>query len=290
MTERSITRWIVLDQASLLKTLQSPGIWMMFLFGIAPLAFNSFAGIREQLLLFLVVYCSLAWAVYFYLFLTHKTSNLWLGIGAAVFTILVGVPFGRLLKHTLFAPFYNLADSPSDLLRLVGDVLSHGLTEELLKALPIVLLTYGIFRAKRPADGAFYGALSGLGFAAWEGYKFMVQNQSGPEALMETLLRTTTLPFLHASFSAIAGYFVALSRFTRQRAAICATGIAIAATLHGLYDFQTGKGQVAVAAFTFLVLTLYLNRALKSDEIAEPEPICGSAGSASPTSETRTGG
>lgn len=290
MTDRSITRWIVLDQTSLVKTLQSPGIWMMFLFGIAPLAFNSFAGIREQLLLFLVVYCSLAWAVYFYVLLANKASNFWLGIATAAFTILAGVPFGRLLKHTLFAPFYTLADSSSDLLRLLGDVLSHGLTEELLKALPVVLLTFGISRVRKPTDGAFYGALSGLGFAAWEGYKFMTQSQSGSEALMETLLRTTTLPFLHASFSAIAGYFVALSRFTRQRTAVCATGIAIAATLHGLYDFQTGKGQVAVAAVTFLVLALYLNLGMKPDEIPGPEPIYRSAGAASPSEETSTGG
>jgi RsiW-degrading membrane proteinase PrsW (M82 family) len=259
------TKWIVpCDAATFFKVLRTPGTWMMLLFGLAPLAFNSAAGVREQLLLFLVVYFSLAWGAYFYVFLTKQTSNLWIGIGTAVFTILIGVPFGRLLKHTLFSPFYSLADSSSGAWRLLGDVFSHGLTEELLKALPILLLTFAVSRIKRPVDGAFYGALSGLGFAAWEGYKFMVQSQGSSEALMETLLRTTTLPFLHASFSAIAGYFIALSRFNRQRLAVCATGIATAAVLHGFYDFESRTGQVVVAACTFLLLALHLNQGLRT--------------------------
>ena len=102
------TKWIVpCDAATFFKVLRARGTWMMLLFGLAPLAFNSAGGVREQLLLFLVVYCSLAWGAYFYVFLTKQTSNLWIGIGTAVFTILIGVPFGRLLKHTLFSPVDN---------------------------------------------------------------------------------------------------------------------------------------------------------------------------------------
>jgi RsiW-degrading membrane proteinase PrsW (M82 family) len=219
-----------------------------------------FVGSLEHELQFLMAYFALAWTAYFYAIVAERSTNLWLGLDTSVFTIVIGVPFGRFLRYTVLPVFYGMTTSTSDVMRLIGQIFSNGLNEELLKALPLIVLAFGLRRIKKPLDGVFYGALSGVGFAAWEGYWVITKSQAtGDVFLQVVLLRCTTLPFLHAIFTGISGYFIAVACKSR-RFALCIAGLALASTLHGCYDFASNMVDVLIAAFTYLLLNFYVKQ------------------------------
>jgi len=164
--------------------------------------------------------------------------------------------------------------------RLVGDVGSHGMAEESLKFLPVILLAFVLKQVKKPIDGMFYGALAGLGFSAWEGYKYVIDPQYGG-VLVQTLIRSTALPFLHAAYTAIGCYFVALATLEKtaaRRIKVCAIGYLVASTVHGIYDFLTGNPKIVMAVFIYLLFSGYAAHShrvaeeLDHQREAKPEP------------------
>ncbi len=254
-------KWLIpYETATSLKLLANPGMWLILFFALVVLPINQAVPTEQQLVIFVMFYFAMAWTAYFYIFIARRSASLWIGLATAVFAVVVGIPFGRALKYTIFAPFYHINSSPSDIVRLVGDVGSHGMAEESLKFLPVVLLAFVLKRVNKPIDGMFYGALAGLGFAAWEGYKYVIDPQYGG-VLIQTLIRSTALPFLHAAYTAIGCYFVALAtleKTARRRVKLCAIGFLIAATIHGVYDFLTGDPKIAMAVFIYLLFCGYV--------------------------------
>lgn len=253
-------KWLIpYETATSLKFLTNPGMWIILFFALVALPINQAEPSEQQLVIFVMLYFALAWAAYFYIFIARRSVSLWIGLATAVFAVVVGIPFGRALKYTIFAPFYHINSSPYDIVRLVGDVGSHGMAEESLKFLPVILLAFVLKQVKKPIDGMFYGALAGLGFAAWEGYKYVIDPQYGG-VLIQTLIRSTALPFLHAAYTAIGGYFVALATLeknTRHRMKVCAVGYLLASTVHGVYDFLSGDPKIAMAVFIYLLFSGY---------------------------------
>jgi RsiW-degrading membrane proteinase PrsW (M82 family) len=265
-------KWIVpYETAVSPRILRNPSTWVMLAFGFTPLLGDIVLTSLQQLVVSLVVYFALAWAAYFYVFVAERTTELKVGVATAAFTIVIGVPFGMLLKRTPpMSLFYGMTAAQGSFERLVGSILADGLNEELLKVLPLVLLAFRLGKIKKPLDGMFYGALSGLGFAVFEGYRYITHAQSADEVVFQALVRTTSLPFLHATFTAISGYFIALAVVNRRRrAALSLLGIATAAVLHGSYDFATGIVRVAVAAFAYLLFISYADRSQKMVEELE---------------------
>jgi RsiW-degrading membrane proteinase PrsW (M82 family) len=258
-----------------LETLRNPGTWTMLFFGFSPLALtDALAGNLEYELKFLLAYFALAWAAYFYVFVAKRSSNLGLGLAAAVFTIVIGVPFGRFLNQTLLSIFYGMTTSPSAVARLIGQVFSNGLNEELVKSLPLLVLAFGLHRTKKPLDGIFFGALSGMGFAAWEGYHHITKTQGMSNLFIQAvLLRSTTFFFLHSIFTGITGYFVALAALSR-RFSLCIVGLGLASILHGCYDFAANAAAVPVAAFTYLLLTSYVKQSQQNGSAVEETKGC----------------
>ena len=247
--------------------MRSPGVpparatWAVPLFGLAPLLLIAVDSSLEQRLACLMVYFALAWAMYFSVMVEPRAS-LTLGLGVALFTVAVGVPLGMLLVRN---PPLSLADAmtsdPSIGRRFVGLLLADGLNEELLKALPLWLLAFGLRRIDEPSDGVFYGAMSGLGFAAFEGYRAMALASDPHEMGTQMLVRTTALPFLHATFTGIDGYFIALAARRRDlRAAVCILGLVVSSTIHGMYDFAPAFARFFVAGLAYLVLRLCMSR------------------------------
>ncbi len=268
MNDFNLKRFLPYETATSLKFLTNGGMWLMLFFALVVLPINQAVPSEQQLVIFVMLYFALAWAAYFYVFLARRRASVWIGLATAVFAVVVGIPFGRALKYTIFAPFYHINSSPYDIVRLVGDVGSHGMAEESLKFLPVILLAFVFKRVKSPIDGMFYGAMAGLGFAAWEGYKYVIDPQYGG-VLIQTLIRSTALPFLHAAYTAIGSYFVALAmreKTAARRIKICAMGYLVAATVHGVYDFLAGNEKIAMAIFIFLLFSAY---ATQSHEVAE---------------------
>ena len=242
-----------------LKVLSKPETWVFFFFAYTVLPFYQSNPSREHLFIFLMVYFALAWAVCFYVFLAKRQTSIWMGIATFLFTRFVSRWFGHLLKYTILAPFYHINESPDGTLKAIGIMGSYGFNEELLKALPILLLAFVVKRIKTPLDGMFCGAISGLSFAAWEGYTYLDDPTKG-ETLMVALVRITSGMFMHAAYTAIAGYFIALAVEKRRPLALSALGIAIATMLHGFYDVFINEHGPLMVIIVFLVFIAYADR------------------------------
>lgn len=256
-----------------LKVLRKPETWVFFFFAYTVLPFYQSNPGRENLFIFLMVYFALAWGVCFYVFVAKRRTSVWMGIATALFTRFVSRWFGHLLKYTILAPFYHINESPNGILKAIGIFGSYGFNEELLKALPILLLAFAVKRIRTPIDGMFCGAMSGLSFGAWEGYTYLVDPSKG-EVLTVALVRITSGLFMHAAYAGIAGYFIALAAEKRRPLALSALGIAVATTLHGCYDVFIDAHGPLIVIIVFLVFIAYADRSQRAvDEVKKNDSV-----------------
>ena len=261
-----------------LKVLRRPETWVFFLFFYPVLPFYQSNPSREHVFIFLMVYFALAWAVCFYVFIAKRRTSIWMGATTFLFTRFVSRWFGHLLKYTILAPFYHINESPDGTLKAIGIFGSYGFNEELLKALPILLFAFVVKRIKTPLDGIFCGAISGLSFGAWEGYTYLDDPTKG-EVLTVALVRITSGLLMHAAYTGIAGYFIALAVEKRRPLALSALGIAIATTLHGFYDVYINEHGPLIVIFVFLIFIAYADRSQRiSTETEETRSVPIKAG------------
>jgi RsiW-degrading membrane proteinase PrsW (M82 family) len=145
-----------------------------------------------------------------------------------------------------------------------------GVLEEICKALPVYLFLLRPRKLNEPLTGAFYGAMSGLGFAIAEGgsysilYAFnLARGQSGfGSYILANTIRFVSLPLFHAILAGIVGYFLGLAAINRSRQLpIMFIGVALAAVLHGSYNtFSNGVLGLVIIGFTILLFVAYLRR------------------------------
>ncbi|OLZ39621.1 hypothetical protein A6E15_00865 [Natrinema saccharevitans] len=168
------------------------------------------------------------------------------------------------LLSILFATFAAVVNSvmrPLFGVSAVGTLLFFylivGPIEETVKLLAVQVFAYRSSSFDAVIDGAVYGAVAGLGFAAIENaiYIGRVVGEADPEAgLLATAGGIATVRALagpgHVIYSAIAGYYLGLAKFNREYAGpIVLKGLLIAAFVHGTYNVTVGivPGQVAGA-------------------------------------------
>jgi len=119
--------------------------------------------------------------------------------------------------------------------------------EEIVKLLAVRFHAYGDGRFDAVVDGAVYGAIAGLGFAAIENAIYVtgfVQTATTgtivDQAIDITQRRALAGPG-HVIYSAIAGYYLGLAKFNeRHSGALVVKGIVVAAGLHALYNISVG--------------------------------------------------
>jgi RsiW-degrading membrane proteinase PrsW (M82 family) len=76
---------------------------------------------------------------------------------------------------------------------------------------------------------------------------------------MLNILRLTSLPFIHAVWCGIAGYFISFaSLYPKYRIALYFLAIAIPALLHGVYDTFCGTLLGTVVALPVMFITVIL--------------------------------
>jgi RsiW-degrading membrane proteinase PrsW (M82 family) len=124
--------------------------------------------------------------------------------------------------------------------RLTGFIFGVGFCEEFVKAIPLFII---LFRTKEPIipqTMVFYGLISGIAFGVYEGvqYQTTVNTQLGySDAFFMNITRLTSLPFLHAIWAGIAGYFISFAAlYPKYRVSLFFLAIFIPALIHGLYD------------------------------------------------------
>ncbi len=164
-----------------------------------------------------------------------------------------------------------------------------GIPEEICKALPVYLFLLRPGKLKDPLTSAFYGAMSGLGFAVAEGVKYSLQlyapglisnliegqgDRGFASYVLVNTIRFVSLPLFHAIWAGTVGYFLGLAAINPSRqGSIIFIGIAISAVLHGCYDIFSGDLLgFAILAFSILLFVTYLRRSKQMvDEMQQAE-------------------
>jgi protease PrsW len=244
----------------------------LLFFGLFPVVLGYVAEDTDlsQIAWLLGIYYASFWGVFLFN-LIQPTGFSWrITLTCILFTAFVGIP---MLVFVQRVPPFNLlyaAIGWGRIPRLFGFILGVGILEETCKALSLYFFLLRPRRLDNPLTAAFYGSMSGLGFAVAEGVIYSLnyaailsQGRIPVESfVLVSTIRFISLPLFHAVLAGIVGYFMGLAAInpSRQVPIIC-IGIAIAATLHGLYDtFAGGTLGFAVLAFTILLFVVYLRR------------------------------
>ena len=155
------------------------------------------------------------------------------------------------------------------------DVFTIGIPEELAKAIPIVVVAWiwrRYWHTQTPRDYLFLGAVSGLVFGAAEAVHYFTNvlgslsgNVNGldlQDLTIQYIWRFLTDPIDHAMWAGITGYFIGLAITGQNRKySLGLVGIAIAAVLHGLNDWNPVNGHVAWVLVTLISVILFLGYA-----------------------------
>ena len=186
----------------------------------------------------------------------------------SLFTIVGGITLVLVLQQfPVVSSLYSATNSASIVGRLLGFVIGVGVLEECAKVLPV----WWIYVHKKNVDNlstiVFLGCVSGFAFGVAEAVNYSISYALGLSAggmgfggyLIAQLTRLITLPLLHAVWSGIFAYFVALASVNRHVGnGLLLAGLVITASLHGLYDTFSGSLiGVAIAVISILVFVAY---------------------------------
>ncbi len=236
---------------------------ILALVGLLPLFLMYFIGTGFFMFYVVSIYFASVWGVFFYYF--FKTSQITLKKTILLFSLTQGFVFlaWDLLGIVSVNPFYLLLESAFPL-NLLGFVFGVGLMEELVKALPLLIIYKLSKEPLIPQTLVFYGLISGIAFGVYEG----VQYQMGVNAELDygsaffmNIARLTSLPFLHAVWCGIAGYFISFAKlYPKYRMSLYFLAIAIPAVLHGVYDTFCGSMLVLLISLpiTFIGVVLLM--------------------------------
>ena len=118
--------------------------------------------------------------------------------------------------------------------------LGVGINEELCKAAIILWLVRRPGSILIPQTVVFYAMISGLGFGIYEGVNYQQtvnREQVIDVAYFMNIARLTSLPFLHAIWTGIAGYFISFAALVpAKRYGLWVLAIVTPASLHASYN------------------------------------------------------
>jgi protease PrsW len=257
---------------------------LLLFLGVFPLVINLFAeqASLAQTAWLLGIYYASIWGVVLYNLIRPPQFSWSNTLKCTLFTTFIGIP--TLLLFQRVPPFNTLYDAVNGGLvaRAVGFVFGVGLLEEICKALPVYLLLLRPGKLNDPQTSAFYGAMSGLGFAIAEGAAYSLRYAFGLSRgeiglgsyVAANTIRFVSLPLFHAILAGIVGYFMGLAAINPSRQnAILLIGMTIAIVLHGLYNtFAGGILGPFIIGFTILLFVSYLRRSKQMvDEMQQAE-------------------
>lgn len=241
-------------------------LMVLALIGLLPSFLMFFVFFFPDVLVFysIALYFSLIWGVFFYyLFKTHQVtikSTILLFFLTQLFVFfawdLLGLPN--------INPFYAFLKKDNILFSLLGYVLGVGLTEEIAKALPLLIIIAIAKKPLIPQTLVFYGLMSGIAFGVFEGVQYQMSvniELDYSSGFYMNIARLTSLPFLHAVWCGIAGYFISFAKlYPKYRISLYFLSIAIPALLHGLYDTfcSTLLGMLVALPITFIGVALLM--------------------------------
>ncbi len=157
-------------------------------------------------------------------------------------------------------------------------ILLVGLPEEVCKVLALFFLARNN-SPFQPQTMMYYGLMAGLGFGIYEGvaYQERVNLELGGFYLgnyyILNVVRLTALPFIHAIWTAIAGYFIGFAyQFPQRKRGLLIIAVAMPAFLHGTYNAVTITSvlsSLAVALISVFALNLYLAKSRDFERVLQ---------------------
>jgi len=235
-----------MEARDLWKLLHSQVFWLILALAGMPLILSMF---KIEIVRGMSVYFSMIWFCVFIKLFQHEGSNFRLHAGIYIISLVLLSPV-YLLISAVTSPFYAFINSPSIFLRFIGFFTGVGLTEELTKAVPILLLAAYVRWKGEHLSGMDYllcGIASGLAFAGVEnlGYIRMavirgIFRGSIGDGAVTSLVRSTLTPFIHACLSGIFAYFIGLMSLYPAKSPwpFILAGLLVSAFLHAIYDFS----------------------------------------------------
>ena len=254
--------------------------WAVSLLAIVPLVLVTLNDTQSQLTGFLLFFAAI-WGVIFKKFIVDENSSWLLPITALFFTGIIGIRI-LLFSYEYLPDFYTkLPSSENIFVAFIGGIFQTGICEELCKIVPVLIYIFWKKRTAQPLTIVLIGVFSGLGFAAFENMHYANREvlnsayltynhgaaglQEGVTgAMVNVLLRSMSLVFVHAIYSGIFSYFIALGHITqKRRVALALVGLLVAATVHGLYNsfWQVQNTLPAIVTATaFMLFYSYLTK------------------------------
>ena len=147
-----------------------------------------------------------------------------------------------------------------------------GPVEELAKLIPFLVIVLRFKEFDEPIDGIIYASFIALGFAAVENIQYL-QFVTGFEALA----RGFAGPVVHIVFASIWGYYIGRAYLRKESLARTAVStLAVAAILHGVYDFVVIALPASALPITaLLILSIWLWRLRLIRDLHEKAPVPG---------------
>lgn len=212
---------------------------MLALIGLFP-SILMFLPIEGFLLFYLLaLYFSTIWGVFFYYFFKTPQVSVKTTISVFFLTQVLVFMLWDILGLVSLNPMYHLVNAVFPI-NIVGYVLGVGLTEELGKLLPLIFICKKAKEPIVPQTLVYYGLMSGIAFGVYEGVQYQMTLNAQLEysaSFFMNIARLTCLPFLHAIWCGIAGYFISFAHlYPKYRIALYFLAISVPALLHGLYD------------------------------------------------------
>lgn len=207
------------------------------------------------------LYFAIIWGLFFYYFFKTPQVDIRTTLITFFATQLIVFILWDVLGLPALNPFYLLVDAVFPI-KALGFIFGVGLTEELAKLIPLLVICNRAKEPKIPQTIVYYGLMSGIAFGVFEGVQYQMginAEQEYTTAYYLNILRLTSLPFIHAVWCGIAGYFISFaSLYPKYRIVLYFLSLMIPALLHGLYDTFCGSLLGSVVALPIMFITVIL--------------------------------
>ncbi len=237
---------------------------MLALVGLAPLVMMHLLPDVDIITFYAIsLYFSCIWGLfYFYMFKTKQVNMKYATYIFFSVQMLMMMVWGMGLNKLNL--FYAFLESDGIIRNSLGYILGVGVTEELVKALPLFYIATRSKTPLVPQTMVFYGVICGISFGVYEGVEYQMtlnKDLDYNSSFFSNIARLTSLPFFHSMCSGLAGYFISFAVLKpRFRKFLYCLAIAMPAVLHGLYDvFADTLLGIAIGGFVVLLLNYYVN-------------------------------
>ena len=205
--------------------------------------------------LFLALVPSALWLVYFYrqdrLEPEPKTRIAQVFLLAMLLTEAIGL--------RLVSQWFGIArwSTVNNMVSLLASILIVGFTWQAITYIAVRVVVYNTPEFDERMDGIVYGTVAGLGVATLLNLHYILDNDG--VALGPGSVHTVTTALAQAAFGGIMGYFLAEAKFTHRPIWWVPSGVAVAATLNGLFVWlinEVSADGLTVAPWRSLALGL----------------------------------